>query len=423
MHWPLRCLCALLAAVCLVVPAYAQKRIALVIGIDAYQHLPPLQKAVGDARAVAALLKDELGFTVLASENPTRSQMARKLAELDGVVAAGDTVLFFFAGHGVALSTSENVLLPADIASPGPGQEGLVRDDGFAVDGIIRRIQQRGATVALMILDACRDNPFEQAGVRSIGVTRGLARVDAPQGVFVLFSAGLGQKALDRLSSDDASPTSVFTRHLIPALQTPGLSHVQIAKRVQQEVSALARTVSHAQQPAYYDQIEGDVILRGGAAATAAASIRPPIALPRAPAPVAPPAAAELVPYLGEWKGTATVGSDTVEYSWFIEQGEQPRGVKGTITLARPDGTARTTYAFTGTVSESRLVFRGTTWLSGDREAFCMAAGTLDLRMVRNFGVVAAASLTGTWGPNAVAGGCAAGTKGTVRLAKIVGRP
>ena len=119
------------AAIAMALPAHSAKRIALVIGIDAYTNLPLLQKAVGDARALTTVLKDDLGFTVISGENLTRSQMARKLAELDGVVAPGDTVLFFFAGHGVALSTSENVLLPADIASPGPGQEGLVRDDGF----------------------------------------------------------------------------------------------------------------------------------------------------------------------------------------------------------------------------------------------------------------------------------------------------
>lgn len=269
----------------------AGQRVALVIGVDAYANLPPLRTAVGDARAVSTVLTSQLGFTVLTAENPTRSQMARRLAEFDGLVAPGDTAFFFFAGHGVALSSSENVLLPADITRPGVGQEGLVRDDGFAVDAIIRRIQQRGAGVTMMVLDACRDNPFEQVGTRSIGVTRGLARVDAPQGVFVLFSAGIGQRALDRLSSEDASVNSVFTRRLVPALQTPGLSHVQIAKRVQREVAALARSISHAQQPAYYDQIEGDVVLRDGSAPTAANSGRPLAGVvPASPPPAVKPA-------------------------------------------------------------------------------------------------------------------------------------
>ena len=281
--------CAVLALLVCAGPAHAERRIALVIGIDRYQHLPPLEKAVADARAVAQVLLNDLGFsTVLTLENPDRRQMSRKLAELDGTIHPGDTVFLFFSGHGVALG-AENVLLPADMPKPGHGQDGMVRDDGFAVDGIVRRIQGRGAKVSMFVLDACRDNPFEQAGTRNIGATRGLARIDAPQGVFVLFSAGLGQKALDKMPGADPVATSVFTRQLIPALQTPGLSHVQIAKRVQQEVDALARGVGHGQQPAYYDQIIGDVYLHG-ALLTAPPSLLPvnPVPLQQAPQPPEP---------------------------------------------------------------------------------------------------------------------------------------
>ena len=123
-------------------------------------------------------------------------------------------------------------------------------------------IKRRGAVSTIFVLDACRDNPFAAAGVRSIGTTRGLARVDAPKGVFVLFSAGTGQAALDRLSDTDNDTNSVFTRKLIPLLKTPGLTHVRLAKQVQKQVSALARTVSHDQQPAYYDQIIGEIVLK-----------------------------------------------------------------------------------------------------------------------------------------------------------------
>jgi formylglycine-generating enzyme required for sulfatase activity len=247
-------------------PSHAQsRRVGLVIGIDGYAHLTPLTKAVGDARAVAAVLRDDLQFTkVITGENLDRRAMAQKLGELDASIQPGDTVFLFFAGHGVALG-SENVLLPADMPKPGHGADGIVRDEGFPVDAIVQRVQRRGAKVTMLVLDACRNNPFEQAGVRSIGQARGLARIDAPQGVFVLFSAGLGQMALDRLPGADASTTSVFTRHLVPALKTPGLSHVQIAKRVQQEVDAMARDkANHAQQPAYYDQIVGEIVLKAG---------------------------------------------------------------------------------------------------------------------------------------------------------------
>jgi formylglycine-generating enzyme required for sulfatase activity len=264
-------LAALMWMIVLALPASGQsggpfRRVALVIGVDGYQHLPSLTKAVGDARAVAQVLRDDLQFSkVITGENLDRRAMAQKLGELDAAIQPGDMVFLFFAGHGVALG-SENVLLPADMPKPGHGADGIVRDEGFPVDAIIQRVQRRGAKVTMLVLDACRNNPFEQTGVRSIGQTRGLARIEAPQGVFVLFSAGLGQLALDRLPGVDASATSVFTRHLVPALKTPGLSHVQLAKRVQQEVDAMARDKAngHAQQPAYYDQIVGEIVLKPG---------------------------------------------------------------------------------------------------------------------------------------------------------------
>jgi hypothetical protein len=160
-----------------------------------------------------------------------------------------------------------------------------VREEGVSVDNIVRRIQRKGARVTLMVIDACRDNPFEQGGIKSIGASRGLARPDTPLGVFMLFAAGVGQTARDRLSDTDPSPTSIFTRHFVPALTTPGLSLVQIAKRVQQEVDATARTVAHAQQPAYYDQIMGEVVLREGSMLPSAVLAPSPNALP-VPAPI-----------------------------------------------------------------------------------------------------------------------------------------
>jgi hypothetical protein len=240
-------------------PASAAKRVALVIGIDAYDNLPTLQKAVNDEKAVAGALT-RLGFDVVTGENLSRREMNAKLAELDQKIAPGDTVFFFFAGHGVALG-GENYLLLRDLPKPRDGEENLVRDEGHSVDALVRRVQGRGAAVSFFVLDACRDNPLAASGVRSIGGTRGLTRVDTPNGVFVLFSAGIGQTALDRLSEDDADQNSVFTRKLVPLLKTPGLTQVSMAKRVQREVDTLAASVHHPQQPAYYDQIIGEIEL------------------------------------------------------------------------------------------------------------------------------------------------------------------
>lgn len=316
---------ALLSALCLALclagqaaPA-AAKRVALVIGNDAYKSLPPLQKAVNDARAVAATLEG-IGFKVLIGENLTRRATNRKLADFEAAIAPGDQAFFFFAGHGVALG-AENYLIPSDMPKPRAGEDGLVRDEAHGVNALIARVRGRGAASSFFVLDACRDNPFAATGVRSIGGTRGLTRVEAPSGVFVLFSAGIGQKALDRLSDGDTNPNSVFTRKLMPLLRTPGLSHVRLAKRVQQEVSALAGTVRHLQEPAYYDQIIGEIVLRPGA--------------PESPGrPSARPAGPRLDAAAQVWRAIAGTESPAVLKA-FIEQ--FPKSVFATFARARLD--------------------------------------------------------------------------------------
>ncbi len=248
--------------------AQAAKKLALVFGNDVYEELPSLKKAVNDATSMSMALKD-MGFDASLTTNATRRTMTQALAKFEGRIEAGDEIFFFYAGHGVAIA-GENYLLPTDMLPPEVGQESLVEDEAISVDRVIRKFQSRGAGVTFVVLDACRDNPFAGAdGTRSIGATRGLTRIEPPSGVFVLYSAGLGQTALDRLNDEDPDPNSVFTRKLLPILKTPGLTHVGIAKRVQAEVIEMAALIGHRQEPAYYDQIKGEIVLLPGPAATA----------------------------------------------------------------------------------------------------------------------------------------------------------
>ena len=255
----------------LAAPAHAAKRVALVIGNNAYENVPALQKAVNDSEAISQELA-KLGFDVVSAENVGRRAMSRALVELESKIESGDTALIYFAGHGFAVDGT-NYLLPVDVPAAGPGEEGLVRDASFAANGLSDRLQEKGAATVILILDACRDNPFAQAGKRSIGLTRGLSRMDPAEGMFVLFSAGQGQSALDRLSDTDKNPNSVFTRTLLKELEEPGLSMVQIAKRTQSQVKELAAKVDHVQVPAYYDQIVGDLYLAPKGAALAKGSV------------------------------------------------------------------------------------------------------------------------------------------------------
>jgi uncharacterized caspase-like protein len=259
-------------------PALAQKRVALLVGNNAYQNVPMLKTAVNDAHALADTLR-KLNFSVIIAENQSRRAMSESLLAFDKAIEPGDMALFFFAGHGFEIH-GENFLVPTDVPAVGEGQEELLRDAAYPAARIIERLQARGARTTVLVLDACRDNPFERPGGRGLNGAAGLAPMTPAEGAFILFSAGAKQLALDRLSGRDPDPNSVFSRNLIRELQEPGLTLVQIAKRTQMDVKQMAATVGRDQTPAYYDQIVGDIVFNR--AATAAPPPVQAVALPSA---------------------------------------------------------------------------------------------------------------------------------------------
>src|SRR6516164_2780598 len=175
-------------------PALAQKRVALVVGNNAYQNVHALRTAINDARALADVLR-KLNFSVVIAENQSRSAMSESLLAFDKAIEPGDTAFFFFAGHGFEIH-GENFLVPTDVPSVGEGQEELVRDAAYPADRIVERMQTRGARTIVLVLDACRSNPFEQPGGRGLKGPGGLAAMTPSEGVFILFSAGAKQVAL-----------------------------------------------------------------------------------------------------------------------------------------------------------------------------------------------------------------------------------
>ncbi|MGO4872068.1 MAG: caspase domain-containing protein [Roseiarcus sp.] len=239
------------------------RNLALVVGNDDYAHVATLKTAVGDARAVAQTL-EKIGFVVRRAENVDRDAMNRALEAFDASVQPGDRALFFYSGHGFEISGA-NYLLPVDVPAAQSNQFERVRDSAVAVERVIEGIRERGAGVTVLVLDACRDNPFAPPGTRAAASSGGLARVDAPEGVFVLMSAGAKQEALDRLSIGEPEKNSVFTRVFLSELAKPGQTLVQIAKATQIGVSNLAATIGYEQTPAYYDEVVGDVVLSDAA--------------------------------------------------------------------------------------------------------------------------------------------------------------
>ena len=239
-------------------PAWAE-RWALVVGNDAYESLPSLQKARNDAQAVSAALTAQ-GFQVTLLTDAGRREMTRAVSDMAARITPGDETLFYFAGHGVEIA-GRNYLLPADAPAAKPGDESFLTAESLAADDVLATLQARGAAISVMILDACRDNPFPREGTRSAGSARGLAPIAPPEGSFILFSAGAGQTALDGLGAGDGNPNSVFTRALLPLLARPDLTLPEVARLLRGEVEATASAIGHKQRPAYYDELTGDYAL------------------------------------------------------------------------------------------------------------------------------------------------------------------
>ena len=144
----------------------------------------------------------------------------------------GDIAMFYYAGHGIELS-GQNFLLPTDIPVADAGQEGFIQTESISLQSILRRIKEKKASLNIIVLDACRDNPFTKDGTRGIGGTRGLATVNPPKGTFILYSADAGEAALDSLGEGDENPNSVFTRVLIKQMLLPDTNLIALARKSQ----------------------------------------------------------------------------------------------------------------------------------------------------------------------------------------------
>jgi Caspase domain/YARHG domain len=257
-------------------PAIAENRLAFVVGNDVYRNVDPLQKAVNDARAVSRSLQ-LLGFRVTLGENLAWRDYVERFANFENSIQPGDIAFLFYSGHGVEIDGA-NYLIPVDAPKVAPEQQSLLRDVSISTDNLIQRLKARGTRTQIVVLDACRENPFRQSTGRSVGGARGLAGARLPGGVFMIYSAGVGEVALDRLSDSDSNPNSVFTRSFLPLLEDPENSLVSVAKQTRARVKSLATSIGQTQSPAYYDEVDGEIFL-----ATAGSSSPPPAAQPRPP--------------------------------------------------------------------------------------------------------------------------------------------
>ena len=235
-------------------PTLNSNRRALVIGNDSYKQITKLLNAREDAKAVAESL-EQIGYLVTLKLDLTEKEMKSTLRVFKSQISGGEEVVIFYAGHGVQIGSS-NYLLPTDIAGENEEQ---IKDEAIQLQRILDDMTERKAKLTLVMLDACRDNPFKIAG-RNIG-GRGLAPTTAANGQMVIFSAGTGQQALDRLGPNDKDKNGVFTRVLIKEMKNTGVSVDKLIRNVRTQVVALAQSIGHEQVPAIYDQVVGDFYL------------------------------------------------------------------------------------------------------------------------------------------------------------------
>ncbi len=237
-------------------PVYANRK-ALVIGNDSYKSVTKLENAREDARLMAKSLGD-VGYQVTLKMDLTEKEMKAALRGFKNQVEAGDEVAIFYAGHGVQLANS-NYLVPIDVAGQ---DEDQLRDEGIALQRLLDDMAEKKVKFTLAMIDACRDNPFKSNGRALGGGTRGMAPTTAATGQMIVFSAGSGQQALDKLNAADKDKNGLFTRVFAREMLKPNTSVDKVVRTVRAEVVKLARSVGHEQVPAIYDQVVGEFYFR-----------------------------------------------------------------------------------------------------------------------------------------------------------------
>ena len=227
-------------------------KLALVIGNDGYVNIGKLNNAREDARTMAENLQS-INYKVTLKLDVTQKEMKATIRNFANAVQGGDEVIIFYAGHGVQIQGA-NYLLPIDLEVENETQ---VKDDAVQLQRILDDMANSKAKLTVAIIDACRNNPLPKGNGRTLG-GRGLATTTAASGQMIIFSAGSGQEALDKLGKNDSNKNGLFTRIFVKEMKKPGLTVDRILRNVRIEVDALAKSVNHVQTPSIYDEVVGD---------------------------------------------------------------------------------------------------------------------------------------------------------------------
>lgn len=230
-------------------PAFAEKRVALVIGNSAYKNVNQLQNPANDAAAVVAMFK-KAGFdSVDARLNLGVVDMRRALREFGNKARDADVAVIYYAGHGIELDGT-NYLIPVDATLE---TDTDVLDETFPLDRVLFTVEP-AKKLRLVILDACRDNPFAKTMKRTVGsraIGRGLAKVEpSSPNTMIAFAAKAGSTA-----SDGDSKNSPFATALVNHLAKPGLDLRKAFGFVRDDV---LKATNNTQEPFVYGSLGGD---------------------------------------------------------------------------------------------------------------------------------------------------------------------
>src|SRR3981189_3226955 len=255
-------------------PALAERRVALVIGNSAYQKVTTLTNPANDAAAVVAMFK-RAGFdSVDAKLDLSVVEMRRALREFGNKTRDADVAVIYYAGHGIELDGT-NYLIPVDATLE---TDTDVLDETFALERVLFTVEP-AKQLRLIILDACRDNPFAKTMKRTIGsraIGRGLAKVEPSRpNTMIAFAAKARSTA-----SDGDSKNSPFAVALVDHLAKPGLDLRKAFGFVRDDV---LKATNNMQEPFVYGSLGGnDVTLVPATPAPAAAPLAQDAPQPRA---------------------------------------------------------------------------------------------------------------------------------------------
>jgi uncharacterized protein (TIGR02145 family) len=206
-------------------PIISHKKVALVIGNGNYL-TSILANPENDARSMTQVLS-KLGFIVSEYENLDYSHMLKAIDDFGAKLKGNDIGLFFYAGHGIQ-SSGYNYLIPVDARLT---TEKQVEYDCVRADRILALMEGSGTKVNILILDACRDNPFERSWTRSAS-GKGLAFMTAPKGTLIAYATAPGSTA-----SDGSGNNGLYTSAILESIKIPNITILQMFQQVRSIVN------------------------------------------------------------------------------------------------------------------------------------------------------------------------------------------